>query len=125
MNDTVPYIQKLQHPKWQKCRLETLERSEFRCSHCGSEDKQLHIHHGYYAKGKEPWEADPAHLHVYCSDCHQAAEDLKREVLSAIGKLNVNKMKVVGKFVKELEALCKKPERPKDWVELKFYIKFN
>ena len=112
MSDTVTYIQKLKHPKWQECRLETFKRSGFRCSNCGSGDKQLHIHHGYYAKGKEPWEADPAHLHVYCSDCHRAAEKLKQELLSALGELNIKKMKVVDSFVKDLDAFCKKHELP-------------
>jgi len=28
------------------------------------EDKQLHVHHGHYEKGKEPWNYLPQDLHV-------------------------------------------------------------
>lgn len=106
MSDTVTYIQKLKHPKWQKCRLERLEAAGFRCSHCKSEDNQLHIHHGYYAKGKEPWEADPAHLHVYCSICHKVAEDIKQELLSTLGKFNTLRMSAVFRLVNDIETFC-------------------
>jgi hypothetical protein len=106
VNDTVPYIQKLQHPKWQKRRLEAFEAAGFRCSHCKSEEQQLHIHHGYYAKGKEPWEADDAHLHVYCSTCHKVAEEIKRELLSKLGTFNTLRMSAVFRLVNDIETFC-------------------
>jgi len=49
------YKEKLKNPKWQKKRLEILQRDEFKCRNCNSEDKTLHIHHLDYDKC-DPWQ---------------------------------------------------------------------
>jgi len=46
------YWQKLQDPRWQRKRLEILNRAEFCCESCGDTESQLQVHHGYYEKGK-------------------------------------------------------------------------
>ena len=65
------YWQKLQSPKWQKKRLEVLERPGFACEVCGDSESQLHVHHNEYFKGREPWEYDKHQLSVLCDDCHE------------------------------------------------------
>lgn len=62
------YAEKLKNPKWQKRRLEILNRDEFSCQYCGCKDKTLHVHHLYY-RG-EPWEAEDCDLTTVCEDCH-------------------------------------------------------
>ena len=49
------YSDKLKSPKWQKKRLEILNRDGFKCKMCGSEDDQLHVHHIIYEDGLDPW----------------------------------------------------------------------
>jgi 5-methylcytosine-specific restriction endonuclease McrA len=39
------YSEKLTHPKWQRKRLEILNRDGFKCVLCGNEEMQLQIHH--------------------------------------------------------------------------------
>ena len=64
------YYDLLKSPKWQKKRLEILQRDEFKCTFCESDDKQLHVHHIYYLKGKKPWEYDNDMYKTLCDECH-------------------------------------------------------
>lgn len=64
------YSEKLRHPKWQKLRLEVLERAGWKCQCCGDDNTTLEIHHLVYSNG-EPWETPPKHLECLCSVCHQ------------------------------------------------------
>jgi len=50
------YSEKLKDPRWQRKRLEVMQRDDFTCRNCGAKDKTLHIHHVRYLKGFEPWE---------------------------------------------------------------------
>lgn len=58
-------------PRWQKKRLEILERDNFSCLICGDKEKTLHIHHLCYTKGGFVWEVDDTALMTLCSDCHK------------------------------------------------------
>jgi hypothetical protein len=78
------YAEKLKSPKWQKKRLEVLERDEFRCLQCGSEDKTLHVHHLFYEFGLDPWEYQTDSLETLCEDCHKTAEENKKEIKSFV-----------------------------------------
>ena len=50
------YRRKLQHPKWQKRRLECLNAAEWTCEVCMEKDDTLHVHHLDYV-GENPWDA--------------------------------------------------------------------
>jgi len=64
------YIEKLKDPRWQKKRLEILNKYNWKCMHCGSTNKELHLHHRKYDKEKEPWEYKINDIFVLCKDCH-------------------------------------------------------
>jgi hypothetical protein len=49
-----PYVLKLKDPRWQKKRLEVMDRNAFTCSSCYSKTKTLNVHHPVYEKNKEP-----------------------------------------------------------------------
>lgn len=73
------YAEKLKDPRWQRKRLEIMERDGFACVKCGSKDQTLNVHHGYYEKGKEPWDYKSNTLWTVCQACHeQIQEDLNR-----------------------------------------------
>jgi 5-methylcytosine-specific restriction endonuclease McrA len=77
------YADKLKSPKWQKRRLEIMQRDMFRCRRCGSDDKQLHVHHIYYDKEyKEPWDYPDHLLTTICNDCHELEGNIKVDGLS-------------------------------------------
>jgi hypothetical protein len=65
------YSEKLKDPRWQKKRLEILERDQWACGYCGDKETTLHVHHFYYEKGKEPWEIEDHGLMAICADCHE------------------------------------------------------
>lgn len=64
------YADDLKHPKWQKKRLEIMQRDNFTCQMCGAKDKPLHVHHLVYKKGQKPWEYEDNSLITLCEECH-------------------------------------------------------
>ncbi len=65
------YDDHLKHPKWQKKRLEILQRDAFSCTNCGDEESQLQIHHKKYVRGRMPWEYDDWDFTTLCEHCHE------------------------------------------------------
>lgn len=64
------YSELLKHPKWQKKRLEILEKDKFKCQLCKDEETTLHVHHKKYKPNLKPWEYDSEDLITLCEDCH-------------------------------------------------------
>lgn len=64
------YQEKLKNPKWQKKRLEILERDNWTCTNCGDTENELHVHHEKYENQKNPWETSNDNLATLCKNCH-------------------------------------------------------
>lgn len=86
------YWQKLQDPRWQRKRLEILNRAEFCCESCGDTKSQLQVHHGYYEKGKEPWEYEDDTLWCLCNKCHEKAHEARKAVNFALATYDPTKL---------------------------------
>ena len=85
MNTKAPtYREQLLHPKWQKRRLEILNRASFACECCGAEEKTLHVHHKRYAKGRMAWEYEDRELIALCETCHEATHLAKSDLEDAL-----------------------------------------
>ncbi len=84
------YSEKLKDPRWQKKRLQILERDAWTCKHCKATDKTLHVHHVVYHKGFDPWEYEDLEYITLCWDCHQCHEDAKAGVMLEIGSLSAD-----------------------------------
>ena len=69
------YSELLKDPRWQKKRLEIMNRDNWTCQSCFSTDITLHVHHLRYS-GK-PWEAPDICLITLCEKCHEFEEGLK------------------------------------------------
>lgn len=65
------YLEKLRDPRWQKKRLEIMQRDGWKCGSCGREDKTLHVHHRYYTPGSDPWDYPDQAFLTLCEGCHQ------------------------------------------------------
>lgn len=76
----IPYWQKLKDPRWQRKRLEILQRDEFACQHCGEKEKELHVHHCVYFQKQEPWDYESSTLITLCTGCHEDVETLKKTI---------------------------------------------
>lgn len=70
------YAEKLKNPRWQKKRLQILDRDKFTCTLCGDTETTLHVHHNKYEG--EPWEAEDAELKTHCEHCHLIIESFKK-----------------------------------------------
>jgi len=107
------YAKLLKHPKWQRKRLEIMQRDGFKCCLCGDEETTLNIHHKEYVNGKKPWEYENEMLITVCEDCHAVIELFKksdRDVLcSKVLKIkNVKNYSQIYHFV-ELEEDQNRP----------------
>ena len=65
------YVEKLKDPRWQKKRLQVLERDKWTCQCCGDTEETLHVHHYWYENDKEPWDVDERALVTLCESCHE------------------------------------------------------
>lgn len=64
------YLDQIKSPKWQKRRLDILNRDDFTCQMCGSKDKTLHVHHTIYIPKRKIWEYSDKQLITLCEDCY-------------------------------------------------------
>lgn len=64
------YSEKLKDPRWQKKRLEIMQRDYFTCQECGDNKNQLHIHHKTYKSGNDPWDYRDDNFETLCNNCH-------------------------------------------------------
>lgn len=69
------YAEKLRDPRWQKKRLEILERDKFTCRVCKDKTRTLHVHHIRYLKDRDPWDYKEFYLVTLCEKCHEKEED--------------------------------------------------
>jgi HNH endonuclease len=65
------YREVLDDPRWQRKRLEIMQRDGWACVTCGSTTQTLNVHHKVYRRGKLPWEYDGADLLTLCRGCHE------------------------------------------------------
>ena len=64
------YAEQLKSPKWQRKRLEIMQRDDFKCVSCSNDDRQLEIHHKAYIWGHLAWEHPDELLVTVCDICH-------------------------------------------------------
>jgi len=98
------YSEQLKHPKWQKRRLEILNRAGFRCESCEESEKTLHVHHKRYHKGAMAWEYADDELVALCEDCHASETLLRQQLDDAIGQLHTGELEYLVGFAESMIA---------------------
>jgi hypothetical protein len=94
------YFKKLRDPRWQKLRLEIMQRDDFTCQLCESKQKTLHVHHGYYESTCEPWEYNINSLTTLCESCHVEAESIRKNIQMIVGHMPLRQaMEVEGMLI--------------------------
>ena len=75
------YREQLADPRWQRRRLEVMERAGFKCESCGEvpEGESLHVHHRRYMKGCLAWEYSDEELCCLCNGCHLQMDGIQKE----------------------------------------------
>ena len=65
------YLEKYKDPRWQKRRLEIMERDEWKCVSCNNKLKMLTVHHmKYNCDAEGPWDYPDSVLVTLCEECH-------------------------------------------------------
>ncbi len=92
------YSEKLKDPRWQKKRLEIMQRDKWKCTYCFDSKTTLHVHHESYNKNTDPWNYDNDILITLCEHCHLIIESLKKydSKVEFIGKLTNSDKKFSG-----------------------------
>jgi len=65
------YSEKLRDPRWQRKRLEIMQRDHFKCRFCADGSSTLNVHHLCYRKGADPWDYNENSLVTTCESCHE------------------------------------------------------
>jgi hypothetical protein len=90
------YKEKLTDPRWQKKRLEIMNRDAFTCVSCGATNKTLHVHHLKYIK--DPWDVSNDFLQTLCFECH-TKEHKKNDQITTNNTHNENPLILDSDFV--------------------------
>jgi hypothetical protein len=69
------YADKLRDPKWQKKRLQILERDDWKCCACHDSKTTLQVHHLFYAR-KDPWDYPDKAYQTLCEPCHKFRQEV-------------------------------------------------
>lgn len=89
------FFAKYDDPRWQKKRLEVMERAGWACEWCGTKTEKLNVHHGYYLPNREPWEYPNESLWCMCEECHQEAHGRLSDAKMMLGCIH-------PRFIREL-----------------------
>lgn len=57
-------------PRWQRLRLQVMDRDAWRCVACGDTKSTLHVHHKRYCG--DIWDSPPEDLQTLCNSCHMS-----------------------------------------------------
>lgn len=92
------YAEKLKDPRWQKKRLEIMQRDNFACLNCCSKDKTLNVHHVIYVKGLDPWDYGDSLL-TLCEECHAERQNAQNQLLLATAGFKNDQLSKLASFI--------------------------
>lgn len=98
------YEDLLKDPRWQKRRLEVMQRDNFTCQHCGNglnDGVPLNVHHIRYRRNLMPWEYDDAELTTLCEKCHKEEHSVETKTTSNLYKVGKRKLVFFRNLLKE------------------------
>lgn len=99
------YGELLRDPRWQKRRLQILDRAEFHCEECDDDQNTLHVHHKVYRKGAMPWEYGDHELKALCENCHQSGHALKAALDLAIAEMDTHDKELLLGFIEAMKII--------------------
>jgi ribosomal protein S27AE len=109
MDGAKRYAEKLKDPRWQRVRLEILNRDDWACTRCGAKTLTLHVHHDRY--NGDPWEADRTSLTTICERCHEAEHSAATvTIVERGGKTYQVSTELALKVAAELVRACDEAE---------------
>ena len=108
------YREKLRDPRWQRRRLEILQRDDFKCRRCEDASSPLNVHHLYY-ENRDPWDYPDDSLATLCESCHEHESVARKQLEVALLDL----LRRIGASADHIDALCRLiSDRQLDGLEL-------
>jgi 5-methylcytosine-specific restriction endonuclease McrA len=98
------YSEKLRDPRWQRKRLEILQRDNWACLECQSKNKPLQVHHIIYGK-REPWDYPDYLYQTLCDECHKERHLIIDKIVAAI-RIAIKNIPT-GRLVEIAQKLCR------------------
>lgn len=98
------FWQKYKDPRWQKKRLEVMQREHFMCQSCGDNTITLNVHHKRYKKGADPWDYHDHELACLCEHCHEEEHSLKDRLNIAITMFNGPELEMLVGYAEALAS---------------------
>jgi len=107
--NTTSYAEKLKDPRWQKKRIEILERDKWVCQNCGDDSTTLHVttlhvHHTCYKAHINPWDYKEELLITLCENCHKKEHDKVNGSFNDVERA-VQEAKEKGYLISDIEYL--------------------
>lgn len=96
---SVTYVQKLKDPRWQRKRLEILDRDGFMCRVCESDTNTLHVHHKCYLKSTDPWDYPDDTMVTVCEECHLTADRMRESIMIKVARLDHMSLAELGNIL--------------------------
>lgn len=93
------YAERLRDPKWQKKRLEVMERDQWQCINCCDKKTTLNVHHCWYEKGVDVWDYPMECYQTLCEPCHKIAESTRLKLSKILFSSTPEDMAFIIKFV--------------------------
>lgn len=91
--DNKAFFAQYKDARWQKKRLEIMQRDGFACTCCGKgeggileDGVSLNVHHAYYISGMKPWEYSNDMLSTKCDTCHKKIHDTIENIKIQLSK---------------------------------------
>ena len=99
------YKEQLQHPNWQRKRLQVFERDNFSCKICGNTENQLSVHHLCYFPKMHIWDYDNELMITVCPEHHKQLQfDLPKLAGLIAYKLLISlDVNLIDKFINGLK----------------------
>lgn len=103
------YLEKLRDPRWQRKRLEVMQRARFACERCDAADSTLNVHHKLYRKNANPWDYADEELECLCEQCHEERHHQRQRLDEAIVRLSEVGFdaELLAGFADGMWALCR------------------
>jgi|SRR6185503_856277 len=125
------YLEKLRDPRWQRKRLEIMQRDEFMCQMCFDSENTLNVHHNYYKPNADPWNYPAEALVTLCESCHQDETENRRAeeqaLLDVLRRIGFKAGHINGLMSAMYQAFKDSPHFPDhwDWYLDKFILNFH
>lgn len=81
------YKEQIKSPKWQKRRLEIMNRDNFTCQLCGDTETMLNVHHLSYHQDRNIWDYEDWELMTLCENCHKDEHSSMDDLIAEIETL--------------------------------------